>query len=127
MEGFDDIEYGRDTDSTRYLKDDGTRYRLGQGHAELHIGAAAHQEASDVGGEMHDDPFSAEVWRLWVDEGRSMREIALELGCSLKKVWTRVQRVDERRKAARLYERLDAYRRGNGPAEGNGDKLPPED
>ncbi len=95
--GFEDVEYGRDTDSSVYLQDDGTRYRLGRDHADLFIGAEIQEHAEDVGQRVGFFCSLEEryVWRRFV-EGASLPEIAQELGRSRVHVWRVVARVKER-------------------------------
>ncbi len=95
--GFEDVEYGRDTDSSVYMQDDGTRYRLGRDHADLFIGAEIQEHAVDVGQRVgfFRSLEQRYTWRRFTD-GTPLPEIAQELGRSRVHVWRVVTKVKER-------------------------------
>ena len=97
---------------TDSMQDDGTRYRLGVDHADLYLGAAAAEQA-DAANDQEDlfrDPFEARCWELWTG-GYSMDDVAVEMGCSKKRVWSRIQAVKKRLEADQAWEKLMQLRR----------------
>ena len=97
-EGFVDIESGEDSDSTVHmLHDHGSRSLIRAGD-NMELAQAICYQAQDAleNDAYFDDAWEKDVWMLYADRGLPMAEIAAKMGCSVKKVFTRVHRVRQR-------------------------------